>query len=233
MSVQDLDRMKHGAFTLVEILIAIVIVVSLCAVVVPLSTSLSERARFAQAQGQVEAMLTQARTESRRLGVAVQVFATPGQDGTFQLEAAAVRPGDRPRDEAVSPRTFDDGTMTVRGGAENDATRSSVSTEPVALPAGVLVSCERSTDGSGMLANDQNVSAADAQLAEDFAQGRIVIAVFLPDGGAIQGAPSYLVGRDGRAAELKVNRWTGSPSVGPVGEARAKNGGRAREGSGG
>lgn len=205
----------RGAFTLLEILIALAIVVALLALVAqPLARRLGD-SRFRETLSQIEAAMMLVRADAQRNGSAIEVFARDGRAG-FQLLGREVDfgQGAPPEDESSGQ-----GTAHERLVFE--------------LPAGFVIgeselsSAPRKAESEGMApppvpVDEESGAGGDADPA-----GAVV--VFLPDGSAARGTGSGVVtDRAGRRAEMKVNTWTGRVEVVPGAPAPA--GGRGARG---
>lgn len=183
--------MERRALTILELLIAIVLIASLTALVVPAVLGRVGEFSLDAAARQVEAAFVAARAQSQREGLPVAVVARPEAGGGVGLclEAMSASAGE---EQADAPPALAPAAWTV-------------------LPTRVTLT-DSAVDGE----RDGFAPASAGAGAERFGDGgaaqRLLVAVVLPDGTASAAGERYLAGPGGERWRLRVNRWTGAAS---------------------
>jgi type II secretory pathway pseudopilin PulG len=193
-----------GAFTLLELLIVIVLLISIGAIITPFTIGGMDRSAFDDAQRHYEGAVMMARAEAQRRGVVLELVARSDSGGSTLCT----------REVEQQSR----GEQGADGGAEQS--RASVGVgenELLAFSAGISVSDVDPTlktepdqgqqdpampDGTG-----SNVSGTGPASSPS---GEIVLGLFFPDGQIEPAAPRFLVGAADRVARMEINRWTGA-----------------------
>jgi prepilin-type N-terminal cleavage/methylation domain-containing protein len=180
--------MVRRAFTLMELLVALALVLLLGGLVVSFSAGSGREAAWDDAPHRLTAAMLQARAEAQRSGQVVLVVAVKRLDGSTDLAWRTLEPD--PEEESSS---FHAGAVTM------------ATSDPIALPAGLSLSEPR--EGQG---DDRSGPRGDSTADET------VIALFLPDGRGAARAVN-LTDSAGRLARVEVNPWTGRVSLGALG----------------
>ncbi|MHC4415611.1 MAG: hypothetical protein ACYS0G_10035 [Planctomycetota bacterium] len=222
--------MNRRGLTLLELLLAIGLLVALGALVWPAFVgSLNERA-FETTADVVRHQLLLARAHAQTTGVPVEVTyrrnpprieARLFQAGPIAVEQGTyVEPLDATDDDRGEPPGIDDEQSDREGLiASGWAHRR--------LPDEIWIATRRGDDpdenGEGEADAGQEAEwgggAPDTTQEEDLDERPwIRLAVFVPDGSALLGAPVWLRDSDGRLGRLQVNAWTGLPSFDRVTE---------------
>ena len=232
---------RRSAMTLLEVLIALVLLAALAAIVAPtVINRLDERAFEAAADGTNE-QLMMARAHAQVTGEAVEVTYSPV---TGQVQARVYAPWDAQRDlDAIEPGTSPlassarenpfpaGGSNETRGdssglltNASSDADKDSAIAEAWAVrPLGRGIRIGTHPPASGDEAEMEEICLPDGTLvsvARDrdadvlyaLAQGQDVrLAVFMPDGSAMVGNDLWLDDGQGRLGRITINPWSGLP----------------------
>jgi type II secretory pathway pseudopilin PulG len=188
--------MPGRAFTLLELLIAVGLVVALGALALPAlwAGGRIEGARLESASGQLSAVIARCRAEAQRSGRPLALLYDPGEGARPALVVRSVldAPGDERR-----------GSGGVLAAIEREE-----------FPAGLTVSLVRPESGNG---DARGVEPSGGIPAGGGApQGEEVrLAVFMPDGSAVVAGPAYVyAGRaPERAYEVSIARWGASAEV--------------------
>ncbi len=211
--------MRSRAFTLMEVVVVMGVLLALASVVVPIAVTSARAGRVDDAGVQVEAAMAMARADAQRQSAPVRVMARTLATGEVEVYSEAVALG-VPSDEeiggvastpAASERSL--GTcvlprgVTVRdrlaGASEDEALTGSAGAEPRVAGAGLSVS-----------GPDGEVTAAGA--GGDATS--VLLAVFMPDGEVLGPGPRYLVDGHGRVAEVRVDCLSGRVRVVTMGK---------------
>lgn len=199
--------MRTRGLTLFEILLALALLAAMAALALPsVMDSLNERA-FIAASDVLRDQLLRARAYAQAEGEPVEIRFVATSN---LVETRLFRPGRGAdlRDGVFAGETFafddeDDADLVISGGwALRD------------LPPRIALSrtpprkTSRSDDELEFLVG---LDSDREEMAREEAQTAIRLAVFLPDGSALLGAPVWLSDEDGRVGRLGVNTFTGLP----------------------
>jgi prepilin-type N-terminal cleavage/methylation domain-containing protein len=184
MRRRDLER---RAFTLIELMVAIAILVLIAALLVPSTGGVSEGARFQSACDQLSSVASVCRAEARRTGKPVAVVATRDEKG---------------RQSIVSVPLGDAAELS------EDATIEVDSRVMMVMPAGYHIEA-KSAPAEAAEQDQMEVSVAP----EDAEQTQSLI-IFWANGGATASGPLVVKGPNGMSAGATVNSWTGALSIG-------------------
>lgn len=207
--------MRARSFTLLEILIAIVLLLALGALVFPwLADSLEERA-FETAADATSEQLMLARAHAQATGTPVEVRYRadtsqvqvrffepwlPGFDATKLTESA--EPGQK--------RAASDLTGAAEARDQKTITESWANR---VLGHGVQIVAQPPTEfRSSQSDMGKPLAREEYQTLDDLMGNQDVrLAVFMPDGSALMTAPVWITDADGRLGLLRINPWSGLP----------------------
>lgn len=174
------------AFTLIELMVSIAVLIVIAALVLPSIDSLSESSRFRSACDQLSTVASVCRAEAKRTGKPVAVVATMNEDG---------------RQTIVSVPLGDVAQL------EEDTTIEVDSRVLMVMPAGVSI---RAKDSRAAERSSDPVTVAVDEQDQETTQSLII---YWADGGATASTPMVVTGPGGRTAGAKVNSWTGALSI--------------------
>ncbi len=211
--------MRRGAFTLFEVLVAIALLIAAASLAAPALARRMGAALFDESSRQLEGALALCRAEALREGRAVALVARPARDG-LRLMARPLGDDD-PVDGLADAGGSGDGLFVPPGeGIGSTGGGPVVPREfPVfVLPSGVRVSAERPVPpeaiGWGGEGEERGFGLSPMGAGgEGEADGPLTIAVFLPDGGALETAPFWLIGPEGRSVEVRISAATGKATL--------------------
>lgn len=194
---------RARAFTLLELIVVIVIILAISAVVLPVAFDDVKRAAFREAQEQIEAVMMSARADAQRTGKTVRVTAVR-VDGRWVMR----------QEEIVEGGSHGAAMNEVSGGARTRLMHEK------ALPLGMRLarSLDELTAAEGMDGTAEWGASDDAGGdvdGRDEDAAMMQIGMFLPDGQITPTRPLYLAEGDvgGRVGEVIVNSWTGVVTV--------------------
>lgn len=194
--------MERRAFTLMELLIAMAVLLAIMSLVMPGVYSRLATSRGQEARRMIDASIIQARAAAARSGDAVRVYAHVRADGAIDIVHEPLRADDADDsfDEALEPFMVDGAEIAPDEMRAEE--RSSAAEINVTLPDGcrvMLMSVLRSYESLDTIDEDeQPVPEPDR-----------TIAILLPNGDAMPGATLALVTPRQRAFEFSVRTWTG------------------------
>ena len=211
--------MRRGAFTLFEVLVAIALLIAVASLAAPALARRMGAALFDESSRQLEGALALCRAEALREGRPVALVAQPARDG-LRLLARPIGDDD-PFDGLATASGSGDGWSGMPGeGFGSAGGGPAVAREfPVfVLPSGVRVSAERPVPpeaiGWGLEGAESRPGVAPMDAGfEDEEDTPLTIAVFLPDGGALETAPFWLIGPEGRSVEVRISAATGKATL--------------------
>jgi prepilin-type N-terminal cleavage/methylation domain-containing protein len=175
--------MKASAFTLLELLVALAVLVAVSGLALPSLLGRLEGSRLDSALSQFGASVVMLRAQAQERGLALELLTTL-RDGAEELGA----------------RTLDHAT------AEETRGESAPIRNVATLPIGLELSTENPMAPARM-SEEPNTSSALPRASQALAEARR-LAVFMPDGTVIASGPVYLKVAD-RVFELVFNTWTG------------------------
>jgi Tfp pilus assembly protein FimT len=181
------------AFTLVELMVAIAVLIVIAALVLPSLDSLSESSRFKNACDQLSSAASVCRAEAKRTGKPVAVVATMNEDGSQSIMSVPL------------------GEVAHLAELEEDTSVEVDSRVLMVMPKGVSIKADSQQAKSGREEGEReeaalNIEAADAETTQS-------LIIYWADGGATASAPMVVTGPGGRSAGAKVNSWTGTLSI--------------------
>ncbi|MCH2132663.1 MAG: prepilin-type N-terminal cleavage/methylation domain-containing protein [Phycisphaerales bacterium] len=192
--------MPARAFTLIEILVAVSILLLMAAVVVPFTDATLAERRFENTMDRVSGHLLSARLEAMERRLPVEVTWDTGRLRTRIFDP-----------DVVQSIPLDDSGGGFQDEFEDDEPSLDVSAddagsliEELELPEGTDCRESRPEDFS------DDVDEEWLPVAET---DTLRIAVFLPDGSVIERGPRWLVDRDGRLAAVWIDHRTGLPAI--------------------
>ena len=195
--------MAGRAFTLLELLIAMAIVIALAGLIAPIGLARLTSAEFEQSRYTLETTLMLARAEAMRSGEPVTVLVGGPAAGPSRLFAGKL------------------GVETSGVGLTEEMKQAPAPgpvMEETDLPGAVRLvfddpSVEPGKGSESEPASDSKSPAAD-QTTESTSRAAVV--VFLPDGRASGVRPCWMMDGAGSAAAVTINSWTGAVSVARV-----------------
>ncbi len=200
------QRRDVRAFTIMELMVVLAIILGIAAIALPLALDDAKRAAFGEAEQQLEAILLSARADSQRTGKTVRVRGVELDDRWLLIE------------EEVIEESGTDGAAARGGGEAGPRTRV---IQESALPARVrLARTREEAEGKSDRLGQDVPAEDDGGPGEDLAavdatrgSAALQVAMFLPDGQIVPTRPLHLGGPDGRVGEVSVNSWTGAVTV--------------------
>jgi type II secretory pathway pseudopilin PulG len=204
-----------GGFTLLELLLAIAIVLAVGALVVPAVSSRARQQAFESGAELVRNQLLLARLHARATGRLVEVVfldAPPRMEARFYEPSVAAEDDDD--DEGGPRRAGRDETRPYSDSAPRPDLLITTGWARRALPEGLWIEVEPGPADEpdvpvpGRWSTGRTLPAG---LAAPEAEP-LRLALYLPDGSALEGEPLRLADRDGRGARFSINPWTGLPA---------------------
>jgi prepilin-type N-terminal cleavage/methylation domain-containing protein len=180
-----MTRKHQHAFTLLELLFALAIILALVAITVPVTTQVLERRRFESSVDQVTQQLLLARSRAEAEGRPVEVvYLGPLRE--------------------IRARWFDPESLSEEGAAEPPEVVGSSWASRV-LPGDVrLTNVDPTADA---LPGRSFEPYLEPRNASSFR-----VAVFMPDGSALMTPRTWLTDDDDRVGSIRINAFTGLPS---------------------
>ncbi len=226
--------MRRGAFTLFEVLVAIALLIAAASLAAPALARRMGAALFDESTRQLEGAIALYRAEALREGRAIALIAQPARDG-LRLLGRPIGDDEEPVEGVVDASGTVEGWFVSPGESAGSVWGSAVSQGEIpvfVLPSGVRVSAERPvpTEAIGLGVASAGAGVGLSRLDGGFeaeADVPLTIAVFLPDGGALETAPFWLIGPEGRSVEVRISAATGKATlrgvraVAPTGGARS------------
>jgi hypothetical protein len=189
-------RAARFAFSLLELVVVLAILLAAGALVVPFTLAQLRRGELEESCRRIEAAAMLARAEAMREQAVVELRAAWREGEPVELLVRRRRPSREAEGSAASD------TKAIPVGR--------VLTEAV-LPVGVRVLVDRSGDESG---EEAEASDARGRPAEE------ILLVATPDGQVSCAGALRVVAERGRAMRVTINRWTGAATAEPVVAAR-------------
>lgn len=206
-------EIPRRAFTLIEVLISLAILVALTGLLWPATQGWMDSARFRETAAQLPGVLASVRADVRRDGIPCRVVArSTGGVETLMVERieSVAKPDEAERPQAASASTGSKGRKVME------------------LPSGCAI-VRATSDGASQ---EQGREGDEARRDEVDAGDGVTLVVFLPDGSAISAEEVSFTGSGGRSIPLIFDRWTGRARLGAQG-ASAPGTARAGADSGG
>lgn len=190
-----------GAFTLLELMVALALAVVLAAVVLPVSLSWLPAAGLDEAPPRIESALALARADAQRRGVVVEIVAIETPGGITEIRARDV----------ADENAEDEEENHARATGRRDET---ILAE---LPKGTKLRRAGSEEEGGLPPFEEEIEPAGAVQASGAGPIEIVLAIALPDGRIVAegGGELRVIGGDARWAALGINGWTGAVTARP------------------
>ena len=212
--------MNRRGVTLLELLLAIVLLLALAGLVLPaLFDRLTERA-FESSAEIVRCQLLLARAHAQATGEPIEVLfeSDPPRVAARRFDVGLVDP--EPGRGAPGEENLSDEPFGVTSLDDEQAPETRRIPEPWAdraLADGVWIAKRwgLAEEGSGGLGAATGIWAARDEALEikaDETPRTIRLALFMPDGSAVLAEPVWIRGAHGRRGRLTVNHWTGLPS---------------------
>lgn len=204
------------AFTLIEVVIALGLVLLLGGLALPTLIGLTSGASLSESESRVESVAAICRAEAMRRGQVIELAARENADGVTVLL------GRRADSAPVSGA----GDAPDGDGAASDPWPAFLVEE---LPRGCAVIedvAERESTGRAEDGGRAGPGAEDGGSAAP--RKEVLIAAFLPSGAAAVRGATKLRAKDGREASIGVNSWTGTVRVTPSAPKREEESGAAR-----
>jgi len=206
------SRRAPGAFTLIEVTIALAIALALAALTLPPLGRWLRDGQFREACRRVESGLEVCRAESVRRGAAVAAVCRTRGDGIWVIESSPLE--ERPEAE-VGPQESGGSTGSpvpggqprARGGSDVENADGTGRPSPLLRRAVVVLD-----SGMSFLVGSA-AAPSDSDRAPSVPAVEVVLAVFLPDGSASGETGATLRDRHGTMAQLRVNSWTGTATM--------------------
>ncbi|MCW5777532.1 MAG: hypothetical protein KIS87_13935 [Phycisphaeraceae bacterium] len=207
--------MRRGAFTLFEVLVAIALLIAAASLAAPALARRMGAALFDESSRQLEGAIALCRAEAQREGRPVALVAQPARDG-LRLLARPIGDDD-PVDGIVDANGSGDGWFMPADESSGSRRGREASRREIpvfVLPSGVRMSAERPVPleaiglGGASLGAGVGLSPIVGG-TEGESDGLQTIAVFLADGGALETAPFWLIGPEGRSVEVRISAATG------------------------
>ena len=186
----------------------IAVLAIIASIAIPTLLGRRDESTFRTSMERVRGAMTMARAKAMESGEALAVSAVTDDRGVVRFVIPAPD-----RDEDAEP---DDAPPTEGADADDPLAAIMSTTEArrilLDLPTPLRIVDEsfmQSTIESLTLGSDPMFDASDVGVDDPFEEDSIVVAVFMPDGGAIPGPGAYLYGDERRVARIDVSRWTG------------------------
>ncbi len=215
-----MERANRRAITLLELLLALVLVLALAAISLPAMFEASEHRRLRETAEAIETQLLLARAHAMTEGVSVEVRVHGDEHAVTAVERRSpsdARDGkprkpsrripsadDRADDESTDEGAKDIDRAWARTPLYEGVKVSHTPPAPTAGDTGRLDPMAITSFGSRRLLGDENDEDDDSP---------VTAAVFLPDGSAAVTQELWLSDAAGRVMRIDVGRWTGLPSI--------------------
>ncbi len=228
------DPSPRGAFTLLEVLIALSLLVLLVGLTLPAIGDRVRKAEFEAACRDFQSSFAVARAESQRRSEALRFIAAPAGRGRLGLFLEPITSEDAADNfevvvyeqaSSADPSPLESEPEVMRSRRILLATLPSRIRVTSTQPTPQLFGPAGSTDGavaSGMPAIPDIDTPAASELSTtelsppDELLQEIAIAIMLPDGGAIYSQPRYLALGASLVRKLEINGWTGVCTLEPI-----------------
>jgi type II secretory pathway pseudopilin PulG len=214
--------------TLLEVLIALVLLAAVAALVVPALVNRLDEHAFEAAGDTASEQLMMARAHAQATGEAVEVTYSPATGcvqarlyapWSKEMEMGDVPPGTSPLASGAQPDRSDhdeaSSSLMPPGHqriAEAWASRSLGHGIRIAKRRPVTDEPAGDARDSGNPAPESTTDDDDSQTLEDLVDGQEVrLAVFMPDGSALVGDDLWLNDGGGRCGMISINPWSGLP----------------------
>ena len=194
--------MSRRAFTILELMIALALIVTLAALVMPSIGRLVHSTEVETTARNVESMLTMARADAQRDGQAIVVYAQSRMDGLIGLYSQVFDPRQEMGQDRRPPVL-----LTLPKGM------SFSSTPPEQKGLGEFMGPD---DGLDRPVDDVAGGGGEFEPGQLLGIGgpdRLELVIFLPDGSGLGRGSRYLHVVEGRGFELVLNQWTGAVTL--------------------
>jgi prepilin-type N-terminal cleavage/methylation domain-containing protein len=194
-------RMRR-AFSLVEVMIALAVVVLLGALVMPSLRGMSDSVELKETCEQLSSAVSVCRSEAQRRGTPMELVARKGSDGRVALVGRPAKFEDTSREQQTRTGQV---LMVLPHGYSIDHDSGSAAAS----------ASDATTADSAQQVEDDPAPAADESSDEEDPSAAPLI-VFWASGGASKGSGLYLHTRDGRVMGAEINSFTGMLRLEPV-----------------
>lgn len=233
--------MRKRSLTLLETLIALVLLVAMAALVVPSMLKSMEERTFESAADVTNDQLMMARAHAQATGTPVEVTYRPDRS---QVLARIFKPGSVQQPLALRPDTrFADPKLSNLGplspqtsheaiaGDDQSAITESWAVREISPDVRIVARPPAGADGSpGSNASSSLNETSPDDSFEELGKGEeIRLAVFMPDGSALVGEPVWLNDDHGRLGVLTINPWSGIPVFQRLGDSGKKTDENSRD----
>lgn len=195
-------RWLRRAFSLIEVMIALAVLVLLGALVLPSLHGMSDSVEFKETCDQLSSAVSVCRSEAQRRGTPMELVARKGTDGRVTLLG---RPA------------------TIEDTSREQQTRTGQVL--MVLPPGYSIDHDSGAAGASDAASDSAPAAEDSDVPEEAAapaapadqdtSGKSLV-VFWASGGTSKGGGLFLHTRDGRVMGAEINSFTGMLRLSPI-----------------
>lgn len=190
--------MNLRAFTLIELVIALAVVLAIMSLVMPGVYARLIASRGQEARRMIDSSVIAARAAAARTGDPVRVMTRHRADGIVDIVHVRLR--ERGSDDALAgaldPEMVDDASAMLDDEQRRDAEID------LSLPTGCRVSALSTLESYGsveaMVEDEQLVGESD-----------LTVAILMPDGSAMPGRSLVLITPRGFAHRLSVREWSG------------------------
>jgi type II secretory pathway pseudopilin PulG len=213
--------MLKRSLTLIEMLIAVVLLLAIAALVLPSMFRAMEERTFDAAAHQTEEQLRMARDHAQATGTPVEVTYRADKS---EVQARFFGAGEGSARESGSTGSEQPG-FNLGIGALSDLTASEAEAAELipeswacrGLGPGMRLVARPPADSSDDAASTEvdvtEPSAGEYETLDDLGRGQDVrLAVFMPDGSALVGDPIWLNDDKGRRGMFTINPWSGLPA---------------------
>jgi len=207
--VETETRVTQRAFSLVEVLVALAVLILLGALVLPTLHGLSDTAEFRETCDQLSSAVSVCRSEAQRRGTPMELVARKESDGRVSLVGRPAR-----LDESSKEKPHSGQVLLV-------------------LPQGYSINHESAAPEQPDLSVGTSENDAPAGIAASTQEDAVPkpLVVFWASGATAKGSGLYLHTRDGRVMGAEINSFTGALRLeqladGSDGKAEAKSEGK-------
>jgi Tfp pilus assembly protein FimT len=205
--------LKKRAFSLLEMLVVLGLLILLAALVVPTLAGFSESAEFRETCDQLSSAVSVCRSEAQRRGTPMELVARKESDGRVSIVGR--------------PARLDDNTKESGG---------STGQVLLVLPQGYSIDHDSGTSvessGSPTASDNSDSQPGETRTAAAASEddGPKPLIVFWANGGASKGSGLYLHGKGGRVVGAEINSFTGMLRLDPVADATSEKKNDSKDG---